>query len=402
MARSADIVIVGGGLAGASAAVMLGRTDHDVLLIDPHDPPRPDFRCEKFDPSQIRLLRRMGLDGLVLPAATQNRELWVARLGRLADKLAVEQYGILYQPLVRAVRRGIPPQVRFLNGTVAAISLSEDEQTVTLADGEVVTARLVVLANGLNRALRGSLGIGCQTLSQTHSVTVGFDVVPTASARLPFDSLTYYGERPQDRIAYLTLFRLGTVMRANLMTYRGLDDPWLKAIRETPEAALTSVMPRLAALIGPFAIQGTVRVRPADLYVSTNIEQPGVVLVGDAFGTSCPAAGTGTNKVLCDVERLCSVHVPRWLATPGMGASKIASFYADPEKRATDLSSRRAAYALKARSLADGPLGHAAGYARYVGRLAKGFARRGLAGLRSLSQQAARLSWRRGPAQAGR
>lgn len=71
MARSADIVIVGGGLAGASAAVMLGRTDHDVLLIDPHDPPRPDFRCEKFDPSQIRLLRRMGLDGLVLPAATQ-------------------------------------------------------------------------------------------------------------------------------------------------------------------------------------------------------------------------------------------------------------------------------------------------------------------------------------------
>ena len=35
------------------------------------------------------LLRRMGLDGLVLPAAMQNRELWVARLGRLADKLAI-------------------------------------------------------------------------------------------------------------------------------------------------------------------------------------------------------------------------------------------------------------------------------------------------------------------------
>ncbi|KUL94256.1 hypothetical protein DK26_19040 [Bosea sp. WAO] len=402
MARSADIVIVGGGLAGASAAVMLGRTDLDVMLIDPYDPPRPDFRCEKLDPSQVRLLRRMGLAGLVLPAATHNRELWVARLGRLADKMAIDQYGILYQTLVSAVRRGIPPQVCHLRGTVAAISLSDDEQTVSLADGEVVTARLVVLANGLNRALRGSLGIGCETLSQSHSITVGFDVVPTASAHFPFDSLTYYGERPQDRVAYLTLFRLGAVMRANLMIYRNVDDAWLKAIREEPEAALMRLMPRLAALIGPFAIQGAVRVRPADLYVSTNVAQPGMVLVGDAFATSCPAAGTGTNKVLSDVERLCSVHVPRWLSTPGMSADKLASFYADPEKRATDLYSSREAYALKARSLADGPLGQASSYTRYLGRLAKGSARRWFEQLQALSRRAGQLSRRRGPAQAER
>ncbi|WP_332692889.1 FAD-dependent oxidoreductase [Bosea sp. (in: a-proteobacteria)] len=402
MARSADIVIVGGGLAGASAAVMLGRADHDVVLIDPYDPPRPDFRCEKLDPSQVRLLRRMGLAGLVLPAATHNRELWVARLGRLADKLPVDQYGILYQTMVCAVRRGIPPQVRFLRGTVSGITLSENEQSVALANGEVVSARLVVLANGLNRALRGSLGIGCETISQNHSVTIGFDVIPAAGGRFAFDSLTYYGEHPRDRVAYLTLFRLGAVMRANLMTYREVDDAWLKAIREEPEVALMALMPKLAGLIGRFAIQGAVRVRPADLYVATNVEHPGLVLVGDAFATSCPAAGTGTNKVLSDVERLCSVHVPRWLSTPGMSASKLASFYADPEKRATDLHSSREAFALKARSLANGPFGLAAGHLRYLGRLAKGVARRGSARLHALSQQASRLSWRRGPARVQR
>lgn len=402
MAQSADIVIVGGGLAGASAAVMLGRADLDVVMIDPYDPPRPDFRCEKLDPSQVRLLRRMGLAGLVLPAATHNRELWVARLGHLADKLAVDQYGILYQTLVCAVRRGIPPRVRCLRGTVATIALSDGEQSVSLADGEVITARLVVLANGLNRALRSSLGIDCQTISPSHSVTIGFDVVPAAGGHFAFDALTYYGERPQDRVAYLTLFGLGPVMRANLMTYREIDDPWLRAIREEPEAALAALMPRLAELIGPFAIQGPVRVRPADLYVATNVEQPGLVLVGDAFATSCPAAGTGTNKVLSDVERLCAVHVPRWLATPGMSARKLASFYADPEKRATDESSSRAAFALKARSLADGPLGQASGYARYLGRLAKGTARRWRERLHALSRQASRLSRRGRPAQAER
>jgi len=383
MNRSADIVIVGGGLAGASAAVMLGRTDHRVILVDPFDPPRPDFRCEKLDPSQVQLLRRMGLAGLVLPAATHNRELWVARLGRLADRLAIDQYGILYQSLVSAVRRGIPSQVDRLRSTVSTIALSDTEQILTLASGETISALLIVLATGLNRALRNSVGFGCQTLSQNHSVTIGFDIVPEAGGCFNFESLTYYGEQPRDRVAYLTLFKLGDVMRANLMTYREIDDTWLRSMRDDPQPALAELMPNLAKLIGPFAIQGPVRIRPADLYVATNLDQPGLVLVGDAYAASCPAAGTGTNKVLNDVERLCSVHLPRWLATPGMSARKLASFYADPEKRAADRHSIEAAYALRARSLADGPFGHAAAYLRFLGRLTRGSVRRGLARLRT-------------------
>jgi 2-polyprenyl-6-methoxyphenol hydroxylase-like FAD-dependent oxidoreductase len=38
--------------------------------------------------------------------------------------------------------------------------------------------------------------------------------------------------------------------------------------------------------------------------------QPGLVLVGDAFSTSCRAAGTGCDKVFTDVERLCNVYIP--------------------------------------------------------------------------------------------
>src|SRR4029079_12268644 len=52
--------------------------------------------------------------------------------------------------------------------------------------------------------------------------------------------------------------------------------------------------------------------------------------------TSCPAAGTGTSKVFTDVERLCHAHIPAWLQTPGMAADKIAAFYDDEVKRASD------------------------------------------------------------------
>jgi hypothetical protein len=79
--------------------------------------------------------------------------------------------------------------------------------------------------------------------------------------------------------------------------------------------------------------------------------QAGIVVVDDAFATSCPAAGTGAFKVVTDVERLCNVHVPRWLATAGMGQEKIAGFYDDAVKRACDRYSAQTAFFLRSFSI---------------------------------------------------
>ena len=126
-----------------------------------------------------------------------------------------------------------------------------------------------------------------------------------------------------------------------------MNDPWLRRMRDTPKEALAEEMPRLERLAGPFSIDGPIKIRPADLYATTGHLQPGVVLVGDAFGTSCPAAGTGTTKVFTDVERLCNVHIPRWLKTAGMDLDKIAAFYDDPVKRAADAASLAKAFRLR-------------------------------------------------------
>ena len=73
-----------------------------------------------------------------------------------------------------------------------------------------------------------------------------------------------------------------------------------------------------------------------DLTVTAGHLRPGVVLIGDAFQTNCPAAGTGVGRLLVDVERLCTDYVPRWLETAGMGVDKIAQFYSDRDKLAAD------------------------------------------------------------------
>jgi 2-polyprenyl-6-methoxyphenol hydroxylase-like FAD-dependent oxidoreductase len=350
MMRHTDIAIAGAGLAGSTAAAMLTRAGYDVLLIDPHDVYPPDFRCEKLDTSQIEILKKTGLADVVLNAATPDRSLWVARFGRLVEKRDGTQCGIYYADLVNTVRAEVPSEA-FITAKVTSIATSADRQIVTLSNGDEISARLFVLANGLNVGLRHKLGIERKVESETHSVSIGFDIKPVGRAAFDFSALTCYSERPVSRVAYVAFFPIGATTRANMFVYRDMHDPWLKQFRDAPRQTLLEILPSLDRLVGPFEVEGFVKIRPVDLYVTEGYRQPGVVLIGDAFATSCPAAGTGAGKALVDVERLCNVHIPQWLASPGMGLEKIAAYYDDPVKQAYDDFCVTKAYALKSLSI---------------------------------------------------
>ncbi|OQW58864.1 MAG: 2-polyprenyl-6-methoxyphenol hydroxylase [Proteobacteria bacterium SG_bin9] len=372
---STDVAIVGGGLAGSTAAAMLGRAGIRVVLIDPNEIYPPDFRCEKLDSSQVAVLRKTGLADDILPATTHDGSFWIARFGRLIDKRPGDQNGVMYDTLVNTVRKAIPASVTQLRAKATELSTSRERQHITLSNGDSVSARLIILANGLNIGLRHALGIERKVMSPNHSITVGFDLKPVGRPSFDFSSLTYYAERPSDRMAYLTLFPIGNATRANLFTYRNVDDPMLREIRQNPVKVLHDLMPGLGRITGAFDVEGPVKVRPIDLYVSEGHLQPGIVLVGDAFATSCPAGGTGTSKVFTDVERLCNVYVPEWLKSNGMGDEKIATFYRDPVKLACDMASSAKAYQLKSISIDNGLIWHLHRWARFVARAATGFAR---------------------------
>lgn len=370
--RHTDIAIVGGGLAGSTAAAMLGRAGVSTVLVDPHTIYPSDFRCEKLGGYQLDILRKTGLSEAVLAATTLDSAVWTARLGRLLDKRPSDQHGIIYDDLVNTVRRQIPESVDFIEAKVTAVATSSDRQTLTLSNGEEISARLIVLANGLNIGLRHMLGIDREVISPCHSITVGFNLAPVGRDRFEFPALTYFTENAAAQMAYLTLFPIGSAMRANLMVYRGMDDPWLRRMRQTPEQAMHELMPNLGALTGDCKVEGIIKIRPADLYVTKGHRQAGIVLVGDAFGTSCPAAGTGTGKVFMDVERLCNAYIPAWLASDGMDAAKISQFYDDPEKCANDASSKRQAYDLRSISIDTGLSWHLRRWLRFAHRFGVG------------------------------
>src|SRR5882724_4193924 len=139
--RYTDIAIVGGGLAGSTAAAMLGRAGIPTLLIDPHTIYPPELRCEKVGGEQLDLLRKTGLADATLRATTLDGEVWEARFGYVVAKKPSDQHGVMYDTLVNTVRAQIPPAVETIFAKVSGIANSGERQKILLSNDEEISAR---------------------------------------------------------------------------------------------------------------------------------------------------------------------------------------------------------------------------------------------------------------------
>jgi 2-polyprenyl-6-methoxyphenol hydroxylase-like FAD-dependent oxidoreductase len=240
-------------------------------------------------------------------------------------------------------RGQLPDPSNLIVDEVTAISPSDDVQHIELASGRRLDARLVVLATGMAGALGYKLGIKRRVLAERHSVSFGFTIARRDGTPFDFEALTCYGERTADGIDYLSLFPVPSGMRANLFMFRDPTDPIMRELRREPEATVLRLLPGLRPYLGDFHVTDKVQNWVMDLTVVEGHLQPGIVLIGDAFQTNCPAAGTGVARLLVDVDRLCTEYAPRWLASARMGTEKISQFYSDPDKLAADQRSLKMA-----------------------------------------------------------
>jgi hypothetical protein len=365
--RYTDVAIVGGGLAGSTAAAMLGRAGIAAVLIDLTPSIRPN--CAAKNSAASSSISAQTGSRMRPRATTLDGEVWEARFGYVvASKPATST--IMYDTLVNTVRAQIPRGVATIHARPPALPTVGRQKIVCQRRGNLGAAGGA--RERLNVGLRRTLGIKRRAISECHSITLGFDLEPVGRAAFSFPALTYWPKRSSARMAYLSIFPIGGKMRANLMVYREMTDPWLQRFKQAPEETMRALMPGLQRMMGDFKVSGPVKIRPADLFVTDGYLQPGIVLVGDAFSTSCPAAGTGTTKVFTDVGRLCNVYIPQWLATNGMDAGKIAEFYSDPEKTACEARCLAKAYHLRSLSTDNGLSWRTQRWARFIVRLSQG------------------------------
>ena len=191
-------------------------------------------------------------------------------------------------------------------------------------------------------------------------------------------------------MAYVTFFPIGTTMRANLFVYRDMADPWLRQMRKEPEAALLTLQPSLRKLPRLFRDLAAGQVfRPVLSSMSPAATgRPASCWSAMRSRLRARRPAPGRNKVFTDAERLCHVHVPRWLAEPGMGADKIASFYDDEVKLECDAACLAKALHLRSLSIETGAAWHARRWLRFVARLGAGSVRQARGRLRRFPKAA--------------
>ena len=331
-----DLVIVGAGMAGASAAFAAARQGLAVTVVD-NRPAFPDlFRCEKLTETQQRLLADIGLSDAFSAAGTRSREVLIGRDGRLIERRSIDERGITYREMVEAVRAAWPAGVSRVDASVARVLPSKTAPAVVLSDGRRIEGRLVVLACGNDRRLQQDLGIPTTNERQGYSTAIGFNVVFDSPGERPFQNLTYWGEKPGDGIAFAAFFPIGDITRVNFFCYLDPANARLRGFGRDPLGKLAEIVPKLAPLLANARAVGKPDIRQVTLHGCTDCARDGVVLIGDAFRICCPVTGMGLTRVLTDVRQLMLRHVPRWLEARDAAAARIAEFYADPEKRKAD------------------------------------------------------------------
>jgi 2-polyprenyl-6-methoxyphenol hydroxylase-like FAD-dependent oxidoreductase len=348
-----DVLVVGAGAAGVCATHVLHSLGLRVALVDRRERVAPCFKAEKLEPDQIGLLTEMNLMRLVSGAVSPLREVVIYRGSDVAQRLRIDQFGMHYHSFVNALRDGLPNEVTQFSDTVSDVRLGDDRQSIDLEKGGTVTARLVVVAAGTNSKLRHLIRSKRREIEARHTVAFGFDMA-LAAGKLPHDGVNFLPDHVADRVGFLTLFPTPNGVRANLFAYHEPQSDWNREMRLNAVATLDRTFSGMRKVLGDYDVVGRVEGASIELWTTDTHPDPGIVLIGDAYQSVCPATGTGLSKVLTDVHVLAS-EAADWFRTPGMSAAKLATYYDSAEKQSSDLRSLQSA-AYSKRLATDGSL----------------------------------------------
>lgn len=315
-AETFDVVIVGGGHVGLTLALALVQSARGIriALVDrrPLSVPR-DARASAIAAGVRRGFEALGV-WRTMEAASQPIN---------AMRITDSGEGDISRPMFLAFDGEVSPDEPFAHmvpNSVSAQALLDavadkieviaparftgflaeaNSAKLTLDDGRVLIAPLVVAADGGQSALRGMAGIG----------TTGHDyrqtgLVTTIAHELSHDGIAYEHFRPAGPFASLPL----PGNRSSLVwTERAEDAPrFLDMDNAALAAEIEAVM---GSTLGAVKLEEKLQGFPLRLQIARDFVAPRLALVGDAAHVVHPIAGQGLNLGLKDVAALAEVVV---------------------------------------------------------------------------------------------
>lgn len=334
-----DVVIVGGGMVGATLGCALGDSRLKVAVLEdsppePFSPDQPqDLRVSAVSVASQNILKTLGawsgvigrracpyrrmrvwedagdvefrcneINEPVLGHIVENRVIQIAALERLAAFTNVE--------LIQSVK-------------TRSITYGAQRSLVELEDGRVLHARLLVAADGGFSRVRQAAGMGVSGWDyEQHALVL---TVETVSGQ---QDITWQRFTPKGPQALLPL----TGSNASLVWYntpeeikrlRGLDDEAL--LRE-----LEATFPECLGDVTRISARGSFPLRRQH---ALRYAKEGVVLIGDAAHMIHPLAGQGVNIGFLDAAALAEVLLQATTDDRDFGSAQTLAQYESMRRR---------------------------------------------------------------------
>jgi 2-octaprenyl-6-methoxyphenol hydroxylase len=342
----ADVIIAGAGLTGATLGLAVASAGLRPILVDPQPfdaqvAPTFDGRASAIAFSSFRQWRALGLGASLEPHVQRIEQILVTdgrgagaaapRPGpaylrfdalEIAGRTEGEPLGYMIEnrrsraALAEAVTRAALTVLA--PASVAKVEFGPALAEVTLADGRVLRAPLVIGAEGRGSVTRDAAGIDVQGWSYGQS-----GVVATVHLEHDHQGVAHEYFLPSGPFAILPL----TEQRASLVwtepTRRG------EALRGARDALFHAhLRRRFGEFLGHVEAKGPRFVYPLSMQLSAQLVAPRLALLGDAAHAIHPLAGQGLNLGLKDAAALAQVLAEAMRLGEDIGSLPVLERYA--------------------------------------------------------------------------
>lgn len=335
MKKESDIIIVGGGMVGASFACAAAQQGFSVALLDMTVPDfsslehEADIRVSAVTRASQAILEAIGAWSVLPPdrlSPYQDMHVWDATgdgeihfdsadLGE-PDLGHIIENGVILQALYRVIAQQ-PGITLHAPLTVSAIRTQQDAVEVTCEDGRVFSASLLVGADGARSQVRERAGITTRGWAYDQHA-----VVANVQTELPHQHTAWQRFMPSGPLAFLPLANgqcsiVWSTSPEQAATLLELDDAaFCVALADAFDHRLGRITHTSRRASFPL------RMQHASEYV-----QPRLALIGDAAHTIHPLAGQGVNLGFADAACLAEVIAAARQAGKAIGAYPVLRRY---------------------------------------------------------------------------
>lgn len=310
-----DIIIVGAGMVGASAALALAQQGHKIAIIEfgneqSFDNKKDyDLRVSAISPSSEQFLARCGIWPIIQSnrhCAYHNMHVWDENSdGKLQFDAASQAQNHLGHIIENnLITYALHQQLKhnelitvYWNNSINELTHSNEVVNVSLTSKQILSAKLLIAADGKNSSVRQKLNI--ETVSRSYQQQA---IVANVSSELDHKNTAYQRFLSTGPLAFLPLNNnqcsiVWSCEEELTQSIKDLnDDDFCQKLSEAFEFKLGQVRHTSQRASFPLSWQ----------YAEQTVKNR-CVLIGDAAHSIHPLAGQGVNIGFSDVQLLSSL-----------------------------------------------------------------------------------------------